>query len=261
MILKRIVIAKREEIRERKASLPAETLERRIHEAAATRDFAGALRRKPGEPVKLIGEFKRASPSRGTIRDDLGPADVARQYEGAGAAAMSVLTDGPFFSGSLDDLRAAREAVNLPLLRKDFILDEYQLLESRAAGADAVLLIAAALSDEELAGLQASAAALGLDALVEVHNEEELHRTLAIAPRLVGINNRNLQTFEVNLATTCKLRPMISLGIIVISESGIHSREHALKLEKAGVDAMLVGEFLMRQPNPGDAARELLGEK
>jgi len=259
-ILERIVTAKRKEIEARKAAVPIWVISQQADAAPATKDFASALARGAGDPIRLIAEFKRASPSKGIIRDDLDPADVARFYEAAGASAMSVLTDGPFFSGSLGDLRAARAAVDLPLLRKDFILEWYQLLETRAAGADAVLLIVAALSDESLDSLQKSAKDLGLAALVEVHNEGELRRALATNAKLVGINNRDLHTFEVSLDTTTQLQAEIPSGIVVVGESGIHSRADALKLQEAGVDAMLVGEYLMQQPDPGNAARELLGE-
>ena len=173
---------------------------------------------------------------------------------------MSVLTDAPFFQGSGDDLRSAREAVRIPVLQKDFILDDYQLLEARALGADAILLIVAALPGDELARLRRRAAELGLAALVEVHDESDLARALAIQPKIIGINNRDLRTFRVDLATTFRLRPSISPAIIVVSESGIQSRADALRLQEAGVDAMLVGERLMRQPDPGRAAAELLGE-
>ena len=258
MILERILAAKRAEIEQRKASVSAAELERLVRDAPRSRDFAAAVARGAGDPIRLIAEFKRASPSRGTIRADLAPEDVARGYEAAGASAMSVLTDGPFFSGSLDDLKAARAGVKIPVLRKDFMLDAYQLLEARSAGADAVLLIVAALSDQELAELHTRSAALGLAALVEVHNHEELERALAVSPRIVGINNRDLKTFKVEMDTTLRLRGLIREGVIVVSESGIRSREDMLRLESAGVDAALVGETLMRQADPGAAARELL---
>jgi len=258
-ILERIVAAKRDEIAEQRAAIPASELLSAIETMPAPGDFVAALARKPDEPIRLIAEFKRASPSKGAIRDDLTPADVARRYEMAGASAMSVLTDGPFFSGSLDDLREARAAADIPILRKDFILDRYQILQARAAGADAALLIAAALPDAALRELLGVAEDLGLAALIEVHNEEELQRALAVEPHVVGINNRNLHTFDVALETTLALRPRIPECVIVVSESGIRSRDDALRLQDAGVDAMLVGERLMRQPDPGRAARELLG--
>lgn len=259
MILDRIVRAKRQETVERKALLPPSEIERQVETAPPTRDFASALARQGTQPVRLIAEFKRASPSKGPIRNDLSPAEVARRYEKAGAAAMSVLTDEPFFSGSLEDLQEARAAVDLPLLRKDFILDPYQLLEARAAGADAVLLIVAALSDKALTTLHVQAATFGLAAVVEIHDQAELRRALAAGSGIIGINNRDLRSFRVDLETTFKLRLMIPRGITVVSESGIGSREDVLRLQEAGVDAILVGEFLMRQPDPGEAARRLLG--
>jgi len=258
-ILARILAEKRKEIAERRASVSEERLAERARSVAPPRDFVGALRRTPGNGIRLIAEYKRASPSKGPIREDLAPETVAEIYAKAGASAVSVLTDKPFFAGSLDDLAAVRSAVGLPILRKDFILDAYQLLEARAAGADAVLLIAAALSDEELKALHEKTMAMGMAALVEVHDGEELERALAVRPALVGINNRNLRTFEVNLETTIRLRPSVPEGVVVVGESGIRSRADALRLEEAGVDAMLVGESLMRRPDPGEGVRELLG--
>jgi indole-3-glycerol phosphate synthase len=261
LILDKILASKRDEVRTRKARVPAAELAKRLKGASAARDFAGAIRRGRDGAIRLVAEFKRASPSQGVIRTDLGPAQVARLYAGAGAAAMSVLTDAPFFQGSGDDLRSAREAVKIPVLQKDFILDDYQLLEARAVGADAILLIVAALPGDELVRLHQRAAELGLAALVEVHDESELERALAIQPKIIGINNRDLRTFRVDLATTFRLRPLIAPAIIVVSESGIQSHTDALRLQQAGVDAMLVGERLMRQPDPGRAAAELLGRE
>jgi indole-3-glycerol phosphate synthase len=255
----KILASKRGEIERRKALVPAGEIVKRLSGAPAVRDFAGAIQRGPDGAIRLIAEFKRASPSKGVIRADLAPAQVARLYAGAGAAAMSVLTDGPFFQGGFEDLLSARGAVNIPVLQKDFILDDYQLLEARGLGADAILLIVAALPGAELARLHQRAAELGLAALVEVHDESDLERALAIRPRIVGINNRDLRTFKVDLATTFRLRPTIPAGILVVSESGIQSRADALRLQAAGVDAMLVGERLMRQNEPGRAACELLG--
>jgi len=261
LILDKILASKREEVQRRKTRVPAADLAKRLNAAPAARDFAGAIRRGRDGAIRLIAEFKRASPSQGVIRADLTPAQVARLYAGAGAAAMSVLTDAPFFQGSGDDLRSAREAVTIPVLQKDFILDDYQLLEARALGADAILLIAAALPGDELPRLHQRAAELGLAALIEVHDEPDLERALAIRPKIVGINNRDLRTFRVDVATTFRLRPLIPPSVIVVSESGIRSRADALKLQEAGVDAMLVGERLMRQPDPGKAAEELLGRQ
>jgi indole-3-glycerol phosphate synthase len=261
LILDKILASKRQEIQRRKALVPASELTERLGGAPEVRDFAGALRRGADGAIRLLAEFKRASPSQGVIRADLDPAQAARLYAGAGAAAMSVLMDAEFFQGSGDDLRSARAAVAIPVLQKDFILDDYQVLEARTLGADAILLIVAALPGEELARLHAKAAGLGLAALVEAHDESDLERALAIRPRIIGINNRDLRTFKVDLATTFRLRPSIPPPIIVVSESGIRSRADALKLQAAGVDAMLVGEMLMRQSDPGQAAAELLGRE
>ena len=259
MILDKILASKRDEVQRRKSLVPAAELEKRVNGAPAARDFAGAIRRGADGAIRLIAEFKRASPSRGVIRVDLNPAQVARLYAGAGAAAMSVLTDAPFFQGNFDDLRSAREAVKIPILQKDFVLDDYQLLEARALGADAILLIVAALPGDELARVHQRAADLGLAALVEVHDEADLARALAIRPKIIGINNRDLRTFRVDIATTFRLRSSIPPAITVVSESGIQSRADALRLQEARVDAMLVGERLMRQPEPGKGAAELLG--
>jgi indole-3-glycerol phosphate synthase len=258
MILERILASKRDEIRARQARLTSAELERLAASAPPALDFAGAIR--SGGRIRLIAEFKRASPSRGAIRADLDPAQVGRLYAGAGVAAISVLTDAPFFHGSADDLRSLRPAVKIPLLQKDFILDPCQLLEARSLGADAILLIAAALPGDALARLYQAATDLRLAALVEVHDEADLRRALAISPRIIGINNRDLRTFQVSVETTFRLRPLIPPGIVVVSESGIRSRADALKLQEAGVDAMLVGESLMRRPDPGKAAAQLLGE-
>jgi indole-3-glycerol phosphate synthase len=259
VILDKILASKRDELPRRKALVPAAELAKRLDGALAARDFAGAIRRGPDGAIRLVAEFKRASPSRGVIRSDLGPAQVARLYAAAGAAAISVLTDAPFFHGSGEDLRSVREAVKIPVVQKDFILDDYQLLEARALGADAILLIVAALPGDELPRLHQRAAELGLAALVEVHDESDLDRALAIQPKIVGINNRDLRTFRVDAATTFRIRPLIPPEVIVVSESGIRSHADALRLREAGVDAMLVGERLMRQPDPGKAAAELLG--
>jgi len=256
-MLEEILASKRDEVRKRQARVPAAELQRLAANAPPVLDFTGAIRNEG--KIRLIAEFKRASPSRGAIRADLEPEQVARLYAASGAAAISVLTDAPFFHGSADDLRSVRAVVKVPVLQKDFVLDAYQLLEARSLGADAILLIAAALPGAALGRLHKAAADLGLAVLVEVHDEADVDRALAAGPRIIGINNRDLRTFEVSVATTFRLRPLIPPGIIVVSESGIRSRADALKLQKAGVDAMLVGERLMRQPDPGKAAAELLG--
>jgi indole-3-glycerol phosphate synthase len=208
--------------------------------------------------MRVIAEHKRRSPSRGAIREDLQPADVARRYAAAGAAALSVLTDEPFFGGRLAHLSEARAATELPTLRKDFVVDPWQIAEARAAGADAVLLIVAALSDRELRQLLAEAQVLGLDALVEVHDGGELDRALAAGTRLVGVNNRDLRTLAVSLETSVALAPRIPDDVVAVAESGIRSGKDLRRLRDAGFDACLVGEHLMAAPDPGAALRQLL---
>jgi len=221
------------------------------------RDFAAALR-APG--LSLIAEFKRRSPSRGDISRNARPADTARAYQAAGAAALSVLTDGEFFGGSLDDLRAARGATGLPALRKDFIIDPCQVAESAGVdGPDCLLLIAAALETEALRDLIALAARCGQAALVETHDEDDLARALAAGADIIGINNRDLRTFEVTLDTTVRLRPRVPAGRLVVAESGVHTRDDMLRLRDAGVDAVLVGEALMAAESPEVKMAELLG--
>ena len=201
--------------------------------------------------------MKRASPSRGLIRDDFDPAAIATSYEAAGAACLSVLTDEAFFRGSDEHLAKARAASKLPLLRKDFVIDEYQVFEARDLGADCVLLIAAALDPEQLASFTALAAQLGFDALVEVHNEHELDGALKVAPPLLGINNRDLRTFDTSLETTLSLLSRVPAGTTVVTESGIRTREDIRSMRDAGVEAFLVGEAFMRANDPGTALREL----
>ena len=218
--------------------------------------FREALRRTPGASV--IAEVKRRSPSKGLIREDFDPAWIARCYADAGAACISVLTDAKFFGGSLEDLEAVRAAVDRPLLRKDFVIDAYQIDEARLAGADAVLLIVSALDDPTLAALFEHARQLGLDVLVEVHDELELERALALGADLVGVNNRNLKTFEVDLATTERLAARIAdPEVVLVAESGIATAEDIARLERAGAAGFLIGESLMRQPHPGKALEEL----
>jgi indole-3-glycerol phosphate synthase len=205
----------------------------------------------------VVAEIKQASPSKGLLRADFDPPAIARSYLAGGAACLSVLTDGPFFRGSLDHLRAVRAAVELPLLRKDFLLDPYQVYEARAAGADCILLIVAALDDARLADLYAAAAELGLDALIEVHDEYELDRALTLAPRLLGINNRNLHTFETRLDTTVRLAGRMPRDCLPVAESGIHSAADVALIRGAGVHAVLVGEAFMRAADPGARLAEL----
>lgn len=241
---------------ERKAAVPAESLRERLGPARRGRPFSEAL---IDEGISLIAEMKRASPSRGPIRPDATVAQVVRAYQEAGARAVSVLTEPEWFGGSLDDLVEARAACELPLLRKDFVVDEYQLLEARVAGADAVLLIVAALEPERLAELMAAASDLGMDSLVEVHDEEEVETAVEAGAEVIGINNRDLHSLEVDLDTTFRLLADVPAGTVVVAESGITTVDDVERLERAGVDAILVGEALMRADDPVRAVRELLG--
>jgi indole-3-glycerol phosphate synthase len=229
-----------------------------VRSAPPVRPFAGALAR-PGR-VSVIVEHKRRSPSRGAIREDLAPADVARRYEAAGAAALSVLTDEAFFGGRLRHLEEVRAATGLPVLRKDFVLDPWQVWEARAAGADAVLLIVAALADAHLSALLAVTREAGLDALVEVHDRGELDRALAAGSRIVGVNSRDLRTLAVSLDTALALAPAIPDGVVAVAESGIRTGADVRRLRDAGFDAFLVGEHLMKAPDPGEALKRLLEE-
>jgi indole-3-glycerol phosphate synthase len=208
----------------------------------------------------VIAEYKRRSPSKGAIREDLAPQDVAKSYEAAGAAALSVLTDEAFFGGQLDHLTAARGATALPASRKDFVVDAYQVWEARAAGADAVLLIVAALTDAEMKALLAEAQAASLETLVEVHDQAELDRALAAGAKIVGVNSRNLKTMEVRLETALEMGPKIPKGVVKVAESGIKTGDDIKKLRGAGFDAFLIGEHLMLAPDPGAALGQLLRE-
>lgn len=257
-ILDQIVATKRREIAEAQKAVPPEELRRKLDDAPTVRDFFGPL--AAVGPIRLIAEVKKASPSKGVIRADFDPVAVARTYERHGAACLSVLTDKPYFQGQLDDLRRVRAAVDLPLLRKDFILDRYQLLEARLAGADAVLLIAECLDDCALRSLHNEALELGMTPLVELYEPENLPRVLDAGAMLVGVNNRNLRTFEVDLEHTLRMRDRIPGDRVVVAESGITSRADVLRLQQAGVQAMLVGESLMREPDIGLAVDRLLGQ-
>ncbi len=254
-ILERIVRWKHDEIERHKRKRPPELVRAEAAVAPPPRDFVGALRR-PG--LSLIAEVKRASPSRGLLRHDFDAVELATTYEANGAAAISVLTDQHFFQGNLDHLRAVRQAVSLPVLRKDFILDPYQVYEARAAGADAVLLIVAILGDKALRALYDLARELGMDVLLEVHDEAELERALRLAPTVVGINNRDLRTFQVDLETTAHLRPLIPPGVVVVAESGVHTAADVQRLAQVGVDAVLVGEALVRAKDVAAQVRELV---
>jgi indole-3-glycerol phosphate synthase len=254
-ILDEIVDWKRIEVAACKRARPPADVQRAAMRAPPSRDVISALQ-CPG--ISLIAEVKRASPSKGPLRPDLDPAALAREYEESGAAAISVLTDRRFFQGGLDDLRAVRQAVNLPVLRKDFVIDPYQVYEARAAGADLILLIVAVLGDDDLAALYALTCSLGMSALVEVHDEEELARALAADPRIVGVNNRDLRTWRVDLGTTARLRARIPDDIMVVAESGVHTPADVAWLAKIGADAMLVGEALVRAEDVGAKVRWLL---
>jgi indole-3-glycerol phosphate synthase len=255
-VLEQILARKREEARALEREHGFAALRARAEATPPARDFAAALR--AGERPRVIAEFKRASPSRGEIRPGADPAEIARAYAGAGAAALSVLTDGPSFGGSLGDLRRAREAVPLPVLRKDFTVAPIQVLEARAAGADAVLLIVAALEPAELKELRALAGSLGLAALVEVHTRRELEVAREAGAALLGINNRDLRSFETDVARTLELLPH-ARGCTVVSESGIDRPEVVERLQSEGAHAFLVGEALMFAPDPGAALRRLRG--
>jgi indole-3-glycerol phosphate synthase len=255
-VLETILERKRAEVAELRRKTDERTLGARARDAGRARGFARAL--LSGASPRVIAEFKRASPSKGEIRPGADPAEIARAYASAGAAALSVLTDRDFFRGSLDDLRRAREACELPVLRKDFTIDRVQILEARAAGADAVLLIVAALADDALRELLSCARDVGIDALVEVHTAEELERALALDVELLGINNRDLHSFKTDVAVTRALLPRAA-GRTVVSESGLESREVLRALESEGVHAFLIGEALMREPDPGAALRRLRG--
>lgn len=255
-ILETIVQQKRLEIAAAQSARPAAELQRQLADAPPVRDFAGALR--AGRPMHVIAEVKKASPSAGLIRADFDPVTIAQTYERHGAACISVLTDESFFQGHLDDLRAVRQAVSIPVLRKDFILDRYQVLEARAAGADCILLIAECLDDCRLRDLYFYASELGLESLIEIYDPENLERVLRLEPSLLGINNRNLRTFVTDLAHSIDLRGKVPESCVLVSESGIHTRADVERLEAAKIDAMLVGETLMRAPDVGAKLDELL---
>jgi indole-3-glycerol phosphate synthase len=253
-ILDRIVAKKREEVR----ALDGAALARRAREMPPARDFAAALERAAGAPIRAIAEIKRASPSAGPIRPGADPAEIARGYAAAGARALSVLTDREFFDGELGFLARVRDAVSLPLLRKDFIISAAQIAEARVAGADAVLLIVAILDDAALRELHAHARELGLAALVEVHDEREAERAIAAGASIIGVNHRDLATLAIDMSLTARIAPMMPRGTILVGESGIRGARDVRALAGAGAHAILVGETLMRAPDPGVALAELL---
>ncbi len=256
MILDEICQHKRGEVEAAKGRRTLAQLQEWVKEAPKPRDFRRALR---GDSIRLIAEVKRASPSRGTLLKGMEVAELASIYEECGASAISVLTDEKFFRGSLDDLIAVRRTVKLPCIRKEFVIDPYQIYEARVATADAILLIVRILTDSQLREYRELAESLGMGVLVEAHDAEEVHRALESGAAIIGVNNRDLQTFNVDLNTTLTLRKLIPGGKVLVAESGIHTREHVRTLENSGVDAMLVGESLVTSDDVRAKLRELLG--
>ncbi|MBI2853514.1 MAG: indole-3-glycerol phosphate synthase TrpC [Chloroflexi bacterium] len=257
-MLNRIVASTWQRVAQRSKARPFSQVEKLARQAPAARDFAGELKK---EGIGIIAEIKRASPSKGMLNPSLDAVAQAHSYEHGGAAAISVLTEPEFFHGSFSDLEAAQKAVKLPVLCKDFIVDPYQVFEARAHGADAVLLIAANLSRESLIGLQSLAKGLGMAALVETHNESDVEKALAAGATVIGINNRNLADFTLDIQTTFRLRPLLPDTAVVVSESGIGSRKDVVALERAGINAVLIGESLVKSADPAARIKELLGQQ
>lgn len=257
-VLKKIIARKFQEIDERSQHTPIETLKEQVQQPLPARGFVSAMEAKLAQQQSaVIAEIKKASPSKGVIRDPFYPADIARSYAASGAACLSVLTDVDFFQGADAYLKEVRAAVDLPVIRKDFIVDDYQVYEAKAMGADCILLIVAALDAAQLAKLNDLAHTLGMDVLVEVHDAQELATALTIPNRLIGINNRNLHTFDTRLQTTYDLLEKIGSDRIVVTESGIHTAEHVQAMRERNVNSFLVGEAFMRAENPGKRLAEL----
>ncbi len=259
-ILNKILSRKKQEIADRKAVKSQSDLEKLLADAPPVRGFVNSLKNKLQQQLPaVIAEIKKASPSKGVIRQDFNPVEIARQYQRGGAACLSVLTDVDFFQGADEYLIAARAACDLPVIRKDFIIDVYQLVEARVMGADCVLLIVAALQQDELINLYHKAQELGLDVLVEVHDEQEMKRALELDLPMVGINNRNLRTFETSLLTTLQMQHLLPEGCFVVTESGIHSKQDVTFMQDHQINAFLVGEAFMRETDPGKALADIFG--
>jgi indole-3-glycerol phosphate synthase len=260
-ILQRILATKQREIAERQVKLSFDALQQQAHHVSPPRGFVAALRRRVAQGgAGVIAEIKKASPSKGVIREDFNVVEIARSYQAGGASCLSVLTDSEYFQGHEVFLTQARSACSLPVIRKDFIVDPYQVMEARAIGADCILLIVAALDDAQLASLHAAARAQGMDVLVEVHDGDELERALKLDLELVGINNRNLRSFDTSLDTTIELLPRVPDGCLVVTESGIHTRADIKLMRDHDVHAFLIGEAFMRAADPGKALAELFAE-
>lgn len=259
-VLNEICDKKRAHVEQRKAAIPFEEIKAKITRQSAPRGFVERIKTLARTDVALITEVKKASPSKGVIREDFNPVEIAESYESAGAACISVLTDEPYFQGKDEYFKNIRTAVSLPLLRKDFMVDEYQIYESRALGADCILLIMAALDDSQASHLHKLSEDLGMDVLFEVHNEEELERVLVMNPKMVGVNNRNLKTLDVDVQTSFDLVGIMPPGIVKIAESGLADHATLKQLQDAGFSGFLVGESLMKQDNIGLATKKLMGK-
>ncbi len=257
-ILNEIIASKKIEVAHAKTSVPVEELEARIERQDQPRGFARAIRRGEDDQIRIIAEFKRASPSAGIIRADADPRTITAAYEHAGATAISILTDEKFFDGKLSFLTEAHDAVSIPLLRKDFLIDTYQVVESRAAGADAVLLIVAALDDAQLVELYKETVRLGMDALVEIHSAAEGKRAVALGATVIGVNHRDLTTFEMHMDLTHRLATIVPTGTVLVGESGIRTSPDIRQLGADGAHAVLIGEILMRAESPGTALADLI---